>query len=79
MSQAKPMSEMRRLDNYGNVLAPRQARRYWHKLNRAEPGNYPLDYDVPLAELPKGHPTPRRADAITQRLARRRAAEAARA
>ena len=57
-------------------MTPRQARRYWHKLNRAWGSYEPVDEDTPVAERPKGHPTPRRADAIRGRLALRRFAEA---
>ena len=61
----------------GRMTGP-QARRYWHKLNRAWGGYEPVDVDTPAAERPKGHPTPRRADAIRGRLALRRYAEARR-
>jgi hypothetical protein len=58
------------------TMTPPQGRRYRHKLNRAWGGYETVYEDTPAAERPKGHPTPRRADAIRGRLALRRFAEA---
>lgn len=60
------------------VMTPRQARRYWHKLNRAYGGFEPVYEDTPAAERPKGCPTPRRSDAVRGRRALRQSAEARR-
>lgn len=53
----------------------RQSRRAWHKELRAQNDHEPVDVETPEAERPKGHPTPRRADAIRGRRALRRFAE----
>jgi hypothetical protein len=92
MSRAKPMSWERRAAAYAvqryprqmprhtPLMTPRQLRRAWHKDNHAEPDSYqPVDVDDAPAMRPKGHATPRRADAIRGRLAGRRFLEARRA
>jgi iron only hydrogenase large subunit-like protein len=57
----------------------RQSRRAWHKELRAQADYEPVDVGIPEAERPKGHPTPRRKNAIEGKRAMRRHLEATRA
>lgn len=80
MSRAEPMCHGRRTplrNHLGDLMTPRQERRFWKKF-RSVHGTIKgahCEYGGPSG---KHRPTPRRAEAAAARLARRRAAEAAR-
>jgi hypothetical protein len=81
MSAAEPMDAATRGEHYAahpDQFTPRQARRVNQKDGHAFHGlgaYEPVDPEIPEGQRPKGTPTTRQKDAISQGRARRRAKE----